>query len=138
MLDTYRSLSSTATFNQWAGFEVLRMAEGECGLRMPWRPADMGQYAGFLHAGLIAALPDTACGLAANTMASGVLSSNVAVDYLAPQLVAQQIIDAITNDAEEVLADPTSQMVKAALPTDLTSLYPALQAQWDAETAALA
>jgi uncharacterized protein (TIGR00369 family) len=84
MLDTYRSLSSTATFNQWAGFDVLRIAEGECELRMPWRAADMGQYAGFLHAGLIAALLDTACGFAANTMASGVLSSNVAVNYLAP------------------------------------------------------
>jgi hypothetical protein len=31
-----------------------------------------------------------------------------------------------------VLADPTSQMVKAALVDDLTVLYPALQAQWDA------
>jgi hypothetical protein len=32
-----------------------------------------------------------------------------------------------------VLADPTSEMVKAALPDDLTALYPAFQAQWDAE-----
>ena len=32
-----------------------------------------------------------------------------------------------------VLADPTSEMVKAALPNDLTALYPGLQAQWDAE-----
>lgn len=84
MLDAYRDLSSTATFNQWAGFEVVRMGEGECELRMPWRATEMGQYSGFLHAGLIAALLDTACGFAANTMASGVLSSNVAVNYLAP------------------------------------------------------
>ena len=84
MLETYRALSSTATFNQWAGFEVVRMGEGECELRMPWRATDMGQYSGFLHAGLIAALLDTACGFAANTMASGVLSSNVGVNYLAP------------------------------------------------------
>jgi len=34
--------------------------------------------------------------------------------------------------AEEVLADPTSEMVKGALANDLTALYPALQAQWDA------
>jgi hypothetical protein len=33
-----------------------------------------------------------------------------------------------------VLADPTSEMVNAALPNDLTALYPALQAQWDAAT----
>ena len=44
----------------------------------------MGQYAGFLHAGMIAALLDTACGFAANTKATGVLSSNLAVNYLAP------------------------------------------------------
>jgi hypothetical protein len=31
-----------------------------------------------------------------------------------------------------VLADPTSEMVKATLANDLTALYPALQAQWDA------
>jgi acyl-coenzyme A thioesterase PaaI-like protein len=35
MLDAYRDLNSTATFNQWAGFEVVRMGEGECELRMP-------------------------------------------------------------------------------------------------------
>ena len=39
------------------------------------------------------------------------------------------------SDAEEVLADATSEMVKAALPNDLTALYPALQAQWDTEMA---
>ena len=71
MLDTYRDLSATATFNQWAGLEVVRMGEGECELRMPWRADEMGQYSGFLHAGLIAALLDTACGFAANTMARG-------------------------------------------------------------------
>ena len=32
-----------------------------------------------------------------------------------------------------LLADPTSEMVKAALPNDLAALYPALQAQWDLE-----
>jgi uncharacterized protein (TIGR00369 family) len=58
----YRDLSSTATFNQWAGFEVVRMGEGECELRMPWRATEMGQYSGFLHAGLIAALLDTRAG----------------------------------------------------------------------------
>jgi hypothetical protein len=31
-----------------------------------------------------------------------------------------------------VLADPTSELVKASLSNDLTALYPTLQAQWDA------
>ena len=84
LVDFYRNLSATAQFNQWAGFEVADMAEGVCELVMAWRP-DMGQYNGFLHAGLIAALLDTACGFAAHTMAAGgVLSSHFSVDCLAP------------------------------------------------------
>ena len=77
---TYRQLSATASLNTWAGFEVVRMADGECELTMSWRAAEMGQYAGFLHAGMIAALLDTACGFAAHTKATGVLSFNLAVN----------------------------------------------------------
>jgi NAD(P)-dependent dehydrogenase (short-subunit alcohol dehydrogenase family) len=61
-------------------------------------------------------------------MAAGVIG-----DKVSPESVAQQIVAALVADAEEVLADPTSEMVKAALPHDLTALYPALQEQWDAE-----
>ena len=57
----------------------------------------------------------------------------VDAEKVSPQSVATQIVAAIEADAEEVLADPTSEMVKASLPNDLTALYPALQAQWDAE-----
>jgi uncharacterized protein (TIGR00369 family) len=84
MLDAYRSINQTASFNRSAGFEVVHMGAGECDLRMAWRADDMGQYSGFLHAGLIAALLDTACGFAANTTASGVLSSRLSMDCLAP------------------------------------------------------
>jgi NAD(P)-dependent dehydrogenase (short-subunit alcohol dehydrogenase family) len=70
-----------------------------------------------VHAGLI----DT-------DMAAGVNTEKVS-----PQSVATQVVEALEADTEEVLADPTSEMVKAALPNDLTALYPALQAQWDAE-----
>ena len=84
LVGTYRDLSSTASFNNWAGWEVAHIAEGVCELVMVWRP-EMGQYNGFLHAGLIAALLDTACGFAAHTMASGgVLSSHFSMDCLAP------------------------------------------------------
>jgi uncharacterized protein (TIGR00369 family) len=90
LLETYRALSATATFNQWANFEVSRMAEGECELLMQWRANDMGQYGGFLHAGMIASLLDTACGFAANTMASGgVLASNFSINCLAPAIGEQ-------------------------------------------------
>ena len=61
------------------------------------------------------------------------MAAGVSGEKISPQAVAQQIVAALASDHEEVLADPTSQMVKAALPDDLTTLYPALQAQWDAE-----
>jgi NAD(P)-dependent dehydrogenase (short-subunit alcohol dehydrogenase family) len=61
------------------------------------------------------------------------MAAGVDAEKVSPQSVATQIVTAIDADAEEVLADPTSEMVKAALPNDLTVLYPALQAQWDAE-----
>ena len=61
------------------------------------------------------------------------MAAGVSADKISPQSVATQIVAAIGADAEEVLADPTSEMVKAALPNDLTALYPALQAQWDAD-----
>jgi NAD(P)-dependent dehydrogenase (short-subunit alcohol dehydrogenase family) len=63
------------------------------------------------------------------------MAAGVNAEKISPQSVANQVLAAIEADAEEVLADPTSEMVKAALPNDLTALYPALQAQWDAETA---
>src|SRR4051794_15475411 len=60
------------------------------------------------------------------------MAAGVSAEKISPQSVATQIVAAIGADAEEVLADPTSEMVKAALPNDLTVLYPALQEQWDA------
>lgn len=85
MLQQLRDITATASFNQWAGFEVVRAAAGECELRMVWRPEDMGQYVGFLHAGMIAALLDTACGFAAvTTSGASVLASQFSMQCLAP------------------------------------------------------
>ena len=86
MLETLRAASETAGFNRWAGFEVVYADAGEAELRMPWRAEDMGQYSGFLHAGLIAALLDTACGFAASTVAGVVLASHFSVDCLSPAI----------------------------------------------------
>ena len=61
------------------------------------------------------------------------MAAGVDAEKVSPQSVASQIVSALEADAEEVLADPTSEMVKGALSNDLTTLYPALQAQWDAE-----
>jgi uncharacterized protein (TIGR00369 family) len=77
------ALSATAAFNAWAGFEVVQAAGGRAELRLPWR-ADLGQYAGFLHAALIGGLIDTACGFAAFTISGHVLASHISVNCLAP------------------------------------------------------
>ncbi len=77
------ALSATAAFNAWAGFEVVHAAEGRAELKLPWR-ADLGQYAGFLHAAMIGGLIDTACGFAAFTLSGHVLASHISVNCLAP------------------------------------------------------
>lgn len=84
MFSTLQSINQTASFNRWAGFEVTAAGQGEVELRMVWRADDMGQYADFLHAGLIAGLLDTACGFAAATVSGRVLASHFSVNCLSP------------------------------------------------------
>ncbi|MFL1527421.1 PaaI family thioesterase [Pseudomonas sp. O230] len=84
MLDELKKINSTSAFNRWAGFDVTRTEPGVVELTMAFREADMAQYAGFLHAGLIGALLDTACGFAAGTVAGNVLASHFSVNCLAP------------------------------------------------------
>lgn len=78
-----QAISDSAGFNSWAGFEVVAAEPGEVALRLGWR-AEFGQYAGHLHAGMMSALIDTACGFAAYTTAGPVVASHCAVSYLAP------------------------------------------------------
>lgn len=79
------ALNASAAFNRWAGFEVRCLAPGDIELSMPWRE-EHGQYAGFLHAGMIGALIDTACGFAAFTLVGRVLASHYSVSCLAPAI----------------------------------------------------
>ncbi|MEY4563612.1 MAG: hypothetical protein RLZZ618_2889 [Pseudomonadota bacterium] len=84
MLDRLKGINQLAAFNRWAGFEVTHAAEGEVELSMDWREEDMGQYSGFLHAGLIGAMLDTACGFAGGTVSGRLLASHFSVNCLAP------------------------------------------------------
>jgi NAD(P)-dependent dehydrogenase (short-subunit alcohol dehydrogenase family) len=61
------------------------------------------------------------------------MAAGVQGEKISPHVVAAKIVAALEAGNEEVLADPTSELVKASLSNDLTDLYPALQAQWDAE-----
>jgi NAD(P)-dependent dehydrogenase (short-subunit alcohol dehydrogenase family) len=60
------------------------------------------------------------------------MAAGIDAEKISPEAVAAQIVAALETDTEQVLADPTSQLVKASLADDLTTLYPTLQAQWDA------
>ncbi len=82
-LDTLRAVNRTAAFNQWCGIEVLKAEPGVVEIGMPWRP-EFGQYSNFLHAGLVGALIDTACGFAAATLVGRVLASHYSVNCLRP------------------------------------------------------
>jgi uncharacterized protein (TIGR00369 family) len=82
-LSLIRAINETAAFNRWCGIEVHSASEGKAEISMPWRQ-DAGQYAGFLHAGLVGALIDTACGFAAATVVGRVLASHYSVNCLRP------------------------------------------------------
>lgn len=78
------AINQSAAFNRWCGLEVKAASAGTVELGLPWR-ADFGQYTGFLHAGLIGTLIDTACGFAAVTVVgSGVLAAHFSVNCLRP------------------------------------------------------
>jgi uncharacterized protein (TIGR00369 family) len=84
LLDTLKKINSMAAFNRWCGIEVTHAEAGNVTIEMDWRE-ECGQYSGFLHAGLIGTLIDTACGYAAATMAGPhLLASNYTVNCLRP------------------------------------------------------
>lgn len=82
-LSQLRTINAMAPFSRWCGIEVVEAGDGHATITMPWRP-EVGQYAGFLHAGLVGALIDTACGFAAVTVAGRVLASHYSVNCLRP------------------------------------------------------
>src|SRR5260370_41237925 len=69
-----RAISKASAFNEWLGLEIPAASEGSTELQLGWR-SEFGQYSGFLHAGLIGALIDTASGFSAATITMGVLAS---------------------------------------------------------------
>jgi uncharacterized protein (TIGR00369 family) len=77
------AVNGSAAFNRMAGFEVATAADGSSELRMQWND-DFTQYAGHLHAGMIAALLDTACGFAAATVVGSVTASHFSMNCLKP------------------------------------------------------
>ena len=84
LLRSLQEINMQAAFNRWGKFEVLDAEPGKVTLAVSWRE-EFGQYSGFLHAGLIAALIDTACGFAAVTsVRTRVLAAHFSVNCLRP------------------------------------------------------
>ncbi|HEX6746035.1 MAG TPA: PaaI family thioesterase [Longimicrobium sp.] len=68
------------------GAEIAHVAPGEVDLRMPHRE-DLTQQHGFMHAGIVGALADSACGYAAYTLMpphAGVVSIEFKLNLVAP------------------------------------------------------
>src|ERR1044072_9715008 len=86
----YRAIA-TATFEQQRGMKPLgisiaRLEPGEVDLKMDYS-ADLTQQHGFVHAGIITAGLDNACGIAAFTLmpaGSGILTVEFKTNLLAP------------------------------------------------------
>jgi uncharacterized protein (TIGR00369 family) len=78
-----QSINATAKFNSWLGLKVLSASEEGVEIEIQWKE-DLGQYAGFLHAGVIAGLIDTVCGFAAAVVVGRVLASHFSVNCLRP------------------------------------------------------
>lgn len=73
-------------FMQTIGASLARVAPGEAEIVMAVTPR-LGQQHGFVHAGVVAALADTACGYAAFSLmpaSAGVLTTEFKVNLLAP------------------------------------------------------
>jgi uncharacterized protein (TIGR00369 family) len=82
--DSFARQAAMATF----GARLLRVAPGEVDIELPFRD-DLTQQNGFLHAGVVAAVVDSACGYAAHSLmppGTDVLSVEFKVNLLAPAL----------------------------------------------------
>lgn len=83
LLGTIREIARLAEFNNWLGLEVVSAAPGEVELQLQWKK-ELGQYSGYLHAGIQGAMIDTGCGFAAATLSGTVVASQFSVRCLRP------------------------------------------------------
>ncbi len=71
---------------RYLGAEVTALAPGECEIRVPYR-GEMTQQHGYFHAGVAAAIADSACGYAAYGLmpvTSSVLTVEYKINLVAP------------------------------------------------------
>jgi NAD(P)-dependent dehydrogenase (short-subunit alcohol dehydrogenase family) len=59
------------------------------------------------------------------------MAAHVTGSKSSPEAVVTTTLDALEAGAEEVLADERTRQIKAAVPTDLDTIYPGIQLAWD-------
>lgn len=86
MPEPVHELFDRQKFMATIGARLIRVEPGEVDIELPFSDA-LGQQAGFVHAGAIAAIADSACGFSALTMmpaGSDVVSVEFKLNLLAP------------------------------------------------------
>jgi NAD(P)-dependent dehydrogenase (short-subunit alcohol dehydrogenase family) len=66
------------------------------------------------------------------------MAAGIDAPKISPDMVAQQVFDAVEAGEIEVLADERTRRVKESLPRDHELIYPPLQAAWDGRAAGIA
>lgn len=110
------------------GVSMLRVAPGEVDLGIPWQEA-LTQQHGFLHAGVIATMADSACGYAAFSLMAqdaGVLTVEYKINLLAPAKGERFVARARVLRAGKTLTVCTAEVV--AISGDKQTSVAAMQA----------
>ena len=95
------------------GAKLDRVAKGEVDISLSFRD-DLAQQSGALHAGTVAAIADTACGLAALSMMppdSGVVSVEFKLNLLAPAIGAHFVAKGRVVRAGKTLSVCTADVI---------------------------
>lgn len=116
--------NAASPFNQLVGIEIAEAGAGRATLGLAVRP-DHLNHAGVLHAGVQAALLDTAAGYAAASEAGNVVAVQIGINLLGParaerfeararvvragkrQLFAEASLHAVAGGGEELVATAT-------------------------------
>jgi uncharacterized protein (TIGR00369 family) len=83
LIEQLRAVNAASAYNRAAGFELLSADDGKCELAVDAKP-DLLNHAGVLHAGVMGAMIDTACGFAAASMVGAVVASHYSVNSYRP------------------------------------------------------
>ena len=83
LIEQLRAVNAASAYNLAAGFELLAADGGKCELGVDAK-RELLNHAGVLHAGVIGALIDSACGFAAASIAGAVVASHYSVNCYRP------------------------------------------------------